>query len=152
MLIVLTMNFYGKKKRAYQFLASRGKKKSAFSQIPPFLSKTGVWREDVGGRLCCLSQNITNFFFCLQNARSLLGWFSHYHWQKERAEYCVAHLGPPQSFPFFFHGIPLTQLPWQNSLLVPLFPFGVDVIVLSLSKGGTQVSIPWTLWIILMDA
>ena len=147
------MNFYGKKKkRAYQFLASRGKKKSAFSQIPPFLSKTWVWREDVGGRLCCLSRNITNFFFCLQNACSLLGWFSHYHWQKERAEYCVAHLGPPQSFPFFFHGIPLTQLPWQNSLLVPLFPFGVDVIVLSLSKGGTQVSIPWTLWIILTDA
>lgn len=45
------MNFYEKKKkeRAYQFLASREKKKSAFSQTPPFLSKTGVWREDVGG-------------------------------------------------------------------------------------------------------
>ena len=59
------MNFYEKKKkeedRAYQFLASRGKKKSAFSQIPPFLSKTGVWREEAGGGLCSQSPNMTNF-------------------------------------------------------------------------------------------
>lgn len=147
------MNFYEKKKRkSLSIFGIKRKKKSAFSQTPPFLSKIGVWREDVGGSFAVWAGTSLIFFFCLQNACPLLGWFSHYHWQKERAEYCVAHLGPPQSFPFFFHGIPLTQLPWQNSLLVPLLPFGVDVIVLNLSKGGTQVSIPWMLWIILTDA
>lgn len=59
------MNFYEKKKKKkielINFWHQEEKKKSAFSQIPPFLSKAGVWREEAGGGLCSQSPNMTNF-------------------------------------------------------------------------------------------
>lgn len=65
-----------KKKKAHQFLASREKEKPTWGQITPFLYKIGGWREDLGGRFSCLSQNITNFSFPLPKECMLFTWMA----------------------------------------------------------------------------